>query len=65
MRKITYQNVNNEIEDLMMHIEWLQSQLDLPGWENTKSDINRLLVQRVIAVNKLNKLVDYSNTENI
>jgi len=64
LKKVNYQNVNNELEDLVMGVELLDDRLSIPLWENPQWLRNRLVMDRVTLCRKIDKLTKLKGQSN-
>lgn len=53
--KIDLQNSDDYVEDLIEELDQVDRDLELPGWENTKEDVDDLVIQRVYLINRINR----------
>lgn len=64
LKRVSYQNVSEELEDLVMYLELLDDRLQIPLWENPQWLRNRLVMDRVAVVRKINKLTKFKGQSN-
>lgn len=64
LKRVSYQNVDEELEDLVMYLELLDDRLQIPLWENPQWLRNRLVMGRVAVVRRINKLTKFKGQSN-
>jgi hypothetical protein len=59
MFKVRFDKVDTkEWDELDRHLDYIEDCLNLPGWENTKADINQLIIYKVATLKKIRLVVD-------
>lgn len=53
--KVSFRSSDDYVEDLIEELDQVDRDLELPGWENTKEDVDNLVMERVYLINKINR----------